>query len=213
MGVHATRRAHRALLGSALCLAALLSGCSGDKSSAEPSPAPSTLAATEPSSEATSASLSWEQQFTSSQLAAYEAAKAQLEAYESESEPYWASGKATPEAKKLFQKYFPAPVWQIYFDRLKTYEQADVTVTGLPTVVWSKATNVDATARQGSVTLLQCVDYSTQVVEQAGKSIDPIPGSVLRRATLDEGGTGGWLVLRIDEPSIEKYEACPKELQ
>lgn len=209
MTVLMTRRAHGALVVCGLCLALLLLGCREDEESISSQGSPSSSTSTaRPTTASASASPSGEASFEAEELRAYDAALEFWSTYERESEPIWAEGRATKDAEALFKRYFVSPVWKRFMNRLRTYEGADVKVIGLPTVLWSKAADIHIESNQGSVTITQCVDYASQVVRQAGKSIDPIPAPVLRQATLDQTGTSGWLLLRIDEPSIAKYRAC-----
>jgi hypothetical protein len=144
-------------------------------------------------------------------LAAYEAAVARLASYEREAEPIWATGKATKEAEALFQEYFPSPVWQVYFDRLKTYQEVDVKVMGLPTVLWSMATKISSSdGASGSVSLRQCVDFASQEVTQYDEPVERFNTPVLRTATLDGSADAGWLILELSEPIEGEAKSCPK---
>lgn len=183
-----------------------------DESGPEAIPSPSATLTSPPSTPTNpTPSPSWQDAYTADELRAYGEALDRWSDYEQESEPVWATGQMTDAASAVFQEYFVSPVWQQYLHRLQTYESADVKVTGLPTVFWSKATRIRTSESGGSVTVQQCVDYKTQVVTQAGRPIKAIPEPVLRTATADQVDGNQWLLLRIREPSTEKYQPCSQE--
>ena len=203
------RTAHRAAV---LCAAASFLVACDDSSGSEPVPTPTDSSASAPTTTSVpSPSPSWQDGFTAEQLQAYDEALALWSEYEKVSEPIWAAGKATDAASTLFQKYFVSPVWQQYLQRLQTYQSSDVRIDGLPTIFWSKATRIATSDGGGSVTVQQCVDYSTQVVTQAGQPVEAIAEPVLRTATLDHAKGKSWLLLRINEPTTEKFTQCSEE--
>ena len=63
----------------------------------------------------------------------------------------------------------------------------------------------------GSVTVRQCVDYSTQVVRQAGQPVDAIADPVCDRRPSTASKVKSWLLLRINEPTTENFTQCSEE--
>jgi hypothetical protein len=206
-----SRRAYGALLTCACVVTMLATGCRADEEPGGQGLPPTTSSSGQPVTESVSPSPSWQGQFTPAQLADYEAALNRWSDYERDTEPIWAAGHVTDEARRLFQAYFVSPVWQKYLDRLTTYEGAGVTIEGLPTVFWSKAKRIATSNGEGSVSIVQCVDYSSQIATQAGQQIEPIQEPALREATLDRTAGNPWLLLRIDEPSVDSFKSCTEE--
>ncbi len=153
-----------------LVMALVLGACADSDSSALPRGDGTTTGVTSSSEPATESTDSpsptesgWESNFTQDQLAEYDEALARWEDYERKSEPLWADPKPTDESLKLFRSFFYAP--NALQDQLATYAQVDIKISGLPTVLWSKATRIEGSA----VTIRQCIDLSTQVVTQYGE--------------------------------------------
>jgi hypothetical protein len=153
----------------------------------------------------------WRSAYTADQLAAYDSALARFNEYEQRSEPLWAAGKATAAAEQVFKTYYASPAWRQVFDQLKTYEQVEVTRSGLPMVVWSRAKTVTGGVDAGSVTLLQCVDYTSTSATQYGK---PAPKDrvflkpVERIIVLKRSPGSTWLIYENHEPTKENYHRC-----
>jgi hypothetical protein len=158
----------------------------------------------------------WLSRYSSEQVDAYEQAITRLKSYEQRSEPIWAAGRATASAEALFKEYFPSPQWRNLFQRLRTYQQVDVQMPGQPTVLWSKPRSVTVEGKTGSVSLVQCVDYTSVETTQYGK---PVPRAhvfnkpVLRRVELARPKGFGWLIYVLEEPTVKDFTRCsaPKE--
>jgi hypothetical protein len=190
---------------AALTLAAGLTACSDDKKDPEPRATDSTTSA-----EPTPTEPAWEDAYTEKQLDGYKAALQRWESYLDRSEPIWAAGKATPQAEDLFKEYFPDPIWRSVYSQLKTYEQVDVKSEGQAEVYWSRAKEISDTAL--SVTIEQCVNYSTGMATQGGKVVEPEKWATeprLRTISLSKPKGYGWLIYELhDETSKKRPKKC-----
>ena len=117
----------------------------------------------------------WQAKYTKKEIAAYEDAIDRYATYEQRSEPIWREGKATAAAEQLFKEYFF--VWQTEMSRLRLYEKANVEVHGIPTVLTSRPTRIALSKKGESVTIRQCVDYTSSLLKQNG---EPAPGASKR---------------------------------
>lgn len=181
---------------SALTMA--LAGCGGDEPDPGPSTSASTSASASPSASPSADQDAWKKKFSSKQLAAYDAALQRFEDYESRSEPIWDKGKATPAAEKLFRDYFSSSAALIQFNKLKTYEQVEVTTDGTPDVYWSRAKAI--TKPGTSVTVEQCLDYTPVTTTQRGKVVTrPAPKPQLRTIHLSRPAGYDWLIYELVE--------------
>lgn len=173
----------------------------------ESTPSSSSTAPTGPTE--TETTPSWEDDYKPAQVEAYEAALQRWESYEQRSETFWAKGKATPAAEGLFKEYFASPGWIVYNERLKTYAQNDVTLEGLPTVLWSQPT---AISKDGlSVEIKQCVDYTTRTAYQGGEPVERESWGdkpMTRTLTLSKPEGHNWLIYEVTEPTEERHKPC-----
>ncbi len=189
-----------------------LTSCGGDDApdpipEAETSSSSATTSSSEPTE--TESSPPWADDYTPRQVDGYEAALQRWESFEQRSESIWARGKATPAAEDLFQEFFASPGWTIYNERLKTYAANDVTIEGLPTVLWSMPSNI--TDDGLSVDIKQCVDYTTRTAYQAGEAIERESwGSKPMTRTLKIAKPKGhnWLIYQVTEPTDESHKSC-----
>jgi hypothetical protein len=145
----------------------LTSAC---QSEAGPEPLPpaesSTTAAVTPRPSPTQPA-SWESKYTPRQLRAYESALRRYQEYETRSEPIWRAGKATPQTRAFFKEYFLG--WFNQQRLLATYEQVEVRMFGLGRTLRSRPIRVAFADDGESVTIKQCVDFSTTRTTQYGK--------------------------------------------
>lgn len=193
----------------ALSLTATLAACGEDEDPdaiPESTPNSSSPTPTEPSE--TQTTPSWEDDYTPEQLRLYEAALQRFESYEQRSEPIWAEGKATATARALFEEYFPSPLWQTYQSRLESYEQVVLTIEGSASVYWSKATSIT----KDSVTIEQCVDYTSIKAYQDGELVEPEPWATeprLRTIDLSKPEGYNWLIYTLtDSASTQRPGRC-----
>lgn len=192
---------------AALTLVGALSACSDATKDPEPKATDSTTsAAPTPTPTATA----WRDAYTEKQLTGYDAAVQRWESYLNRSEPVWAAGRATPRAEDLFKEYFPDPVWRVVYAQLKTYEEVEVKTEGQAEVYWSKAIEISGTAL--SVTIEQCVNYSTGTATQGGKVIEAEKWATeprLRTIALSKPKGHGWLIYELhDETSKTRPKKC-----
>ena len=206
------RRRIGAMTVAAIALTLAATACN-DSSSNEPDPLPpetSTPTSSEtPTSTPTKDPDAWRANYKPAQLKAYDAALQSWEEYETRSEPIWAKGKATPAAEQLFKEYFPHPIWIDYWERLKTYETAEVKTEGTPEVYWSKAKSI--TKSGSGVRIQQCVDYAAVVGTQNGKPVVRYPWMEkpqLRTIYLTQPDGYDWLIFGVVDISEGKSRPC-----
>lgn len=187
-GLNFWRRKSAAIVGLALAFA--LASCSSDDD--KPKPTPSTTQATTP---ATIAAPSWEDAYTPEQLAAYREALARADAYERDSKPIFAEGKASPAAKKVLDEYFFT--YQYLWGSLEYLDQKGIKTVGDVKVLSSEATQIKVTGKEGSVTIRQCVDASGTTTTQNGKVLEPAYALKHQReiALSTPAGGGKYLIL------------------
>lgn len=115
----------------------------------------------------------WEADFTADELDAYRAALDHVEEFRTLSQPIYAAGQATAEARELFQEYFST--WQYQFGVLEDYELQGITIARRPEALWSRPESVDleddGTAR---VVIVQCIEQSDLGAELDG---EPLPSA------------------------------------
>jgi hypothetical protein len=201
------RNAATVLTATALMLGAAACGGEDNDPQAEPT-SPTTSTSSSPT-ETIPTEPAWVDDYTKKQLDAYEAALTRWETYESRSEPIWAAGKVTERAEALFKQYFPSPIWQGYYDRLKTYQQVDVQIEGTPGIYWSRAKSISKNGR--SVVIDQCVDYTTIETTQRGEPAQPVAWQQkpnLRTITLEKPAGYDWLIYGVVDASGGKARPC-----
>ena len=179
-------------------LVATLAGCNG--SDPDPVPTPTKSATTTP----TSTTAAWEAKYSAEELDAYRAALAQWNSYKAEIQPYNAAGKATPAAKKVYQKYLVP--WQFYFKRLQQYEKAGIKIARQGKVLESEATRIKLGKDGASVTIRECVDGTNVGATQNGKPLkNAFDAPQLSEVVVGEVG-GRWLITNI--PVTAKDRPC-----
>lgn len=207
-----------ALAALSATLLATTAACSGGDDDPETAPSPSSSPTTQSPSpteptepaEPSSTQAAWQDRYTDAQLDAYEAALSRYEEYETRSEPIWAEGEVTDRAEALFKQYFPSPVWQQEFERLKLYAANDVTVAGLPTVYWSKPARI---TKDGlNVEIQQCVNFADVVTTQDGEQAQGNKWKTtphLRVMSLSNPEGYDWLIYSYGDPDGEKKPCTP----
>lgn len=199
-----------------MCALGLVASACGGDGSADPvqSPSPSPSTVDSPSATPTASSPApdpdaWRSDFNSAQLKAYDSALVRWEAFESRSEPIWAAGKATPAARRLFNDFLAASASDAYFDRLKTYEQVEVSSEGLASVYWSRAKTISKQA--ASVQILQCVDYTTIEGTQRGEPVvrpSWLEKPQLRRVFMSRPAGYDWIIYGVVDATDGKSARC-----
>jgi hypothetical protein len=150
---------------------------------------------------------SWQAKYSAREVAAYKAALDVWERYERDSEPFWARGQATPAAEDVFRRYWVP--WQVMSDLLTRYDASRIRIIGLGTVLSSVPSRIELDANGGgSLTIRQCVDFSSQRVLQAGRRP---PGGVdkpqLRKVELGgyaRASSVRWMILTESNPKGER---------
>jgi hypothetical protein len=195
------RNATPVLAAAVLMLGAAACGGESEKPQSEPRTPDASVSPTAP----TSTPPAWEKKYTKKQLDEYEAALDRWEEYETRVEPIWSRGKATEAAGQLFQEYFPSPFWQKQYRLLQAHEEAGITLTGRARVLWSKPTRISANGL--SVTIQQCVDYTTVTGEQNGQPIEQeawARAPRLHTITLSRPKGHDWLVYGLHDSTSKK---------
>lgn len=143
----------------------------------------------------------WQDNYTNAQIAAYEEALDRFATYEQRAEPIWRRGMATPAAEELFREYFYT--WQTELNRLELYERANVEVHGTPTVLESRPARVALADDGESVTIRQCVDYSTVTGFQNGEETEKVATTPQVRIIVTSRSLGSqatsWRISRIQK--------------
>lgn len=153
-----------------LAVAATATAC-GD-SQADPSPS------TSPSIPTSSASTppAWEAEFDETQRGWYDEALQTWQEYDRRTAGIWAAGKATAEARQLFEKYLVNP--DKYYEQLRTLEASKITSKGTPKVLWTRAKSITSskdTDKHGTVVKIeQCEDLKPVTSYQDGEPVEPI---------------------------------------
>jgi hypothetical protein len=186
-------------------------GCQGSSNGeAEPLPPSETLSSpseTPPSSSPSPTEPAWQDDYSQKQIAAYEAALERFETYEQRSEPIWRRGKATPGAEELFKEYFIEGYWQSQQSKLRIYEEAEVSTSGLAKVLWSRPTHVS----NGVVRIRQCVDYRPTTTTQRGEETRPVKSRqrpVIRLIGLSKDGGTPWQIYELVTEPRGKDQPC-----
>ncbi|KAA1397745.1 hypothetical protein [Aeromicrobium ginsengisoli] len=146
-----------------MVLIATLASC--NDSEPDPVPTATKSATTTP----TSTKAAWESKYNAKEIAAYKEALARYEAYLSESQPVWAAGRATPGAKKLFQKYYIP--WTVYWRQLQQFDKSDIRIARNAKVLTSEPTRVKFGGDGATVTIEQCVDATNIGATQGDKPL------------------------------------------
>lgn len=168
--VTATAR-RRAALASVAILAVAMTATACGESQADPSPS------TSPSAPTSSASTpAWEATYDETQLGWYDEALQTWQDYDRRTAGIWAAGKATPEAKELFEKYLVNP--DKFYEQLRTLEASKISSKGKPKVLWTRAKSITSskdTDKHGTVVKIeQCEDLEPVTSYQDGEPVEPI---------------------------------------
>ncbi len=163
------RRAVIAAVGS-LAVATTATACG--ESQADPSPSPSLSASTS----SVSTPPAWEANYDETQLGWYDEALQTWQDYDKRTAGIWAAGKATPEARQLFEKYLVNP--DKYYKQLRTLEASKLTSKGAPKVLWTRARSITSskdTDKHGTVVKIeQCEDLKPVTSYQDGEPVKPV---------------------------------------
>lgn len=178
----------------------VLGSCSSDE---EPQPAPTSTQAA-PETSATTPAPSWKDTYSTEELAAYQEALSRYTAYLNESESIWAAGRATPAAKKLFQKFYIP--WQAYLNQIERFEQSGVRIARNAEVLDSQATRIKLSGKNASVTIQQCVDATkigaTQNDKPLANAFNTPQLTDVEMAQVD----GRWYITQL--PTVAKDRPC-----
>lgn len=162
----------RAVLTAVAIVAVVMTATACGESQADPSPS------TSPSAPTSSVSTppAWEADYDETQLGWYDEALQTWQDYDRRTAGIWATGKATPEAKDLFEKYLVNP--HKFYEQLRTLEASKISSKGTPKVLWTRAKSITSskdTDKHGTVVKIeQCEDLKPVTSYQDGEPVEPI---------------------------------------
>jgi len=188
---------------AALATTGLILGLSACSSDNNPSTTPSATKAA-PTAPAATDAPDWEAAYSPEQLAAYRKALARYTAYLDESEPVWAAGKATSQAKDLFRKYYIP--WQAYFSQLEQFDQSGIKIARNAEILDSKATRIVLDRKGSSVTIEQCVDAQNIGATQNDKPLANAFNTPQLAETEFAEVNGSWYITQL--PADPKDRPC-----
>lgn len=168
-----------------------LAGCDGSDSPPVPT---NSASPTRP----TTTIAGWESKYSAGELEFFQQAVQRADSYEVKAQPMWAAGKATQEAKELFQDNLMT--WRVAWTRLKSYEAQGIRIARAPKVLSSEAESVKLLGgAAGETKILRCVDAT-----DLGGTIngDPLQegtkGPVVQHITAVRDVSGAWLFSDFD---------------
>ena len=155
---------------------------------------------------------SWRDEYTAKELAAYEEALDTWTTFEAKAAVFLEEGKATPEAKALYERYYPASQAEYWFEALQGLEQVNAHTEGAPTVLWSVSPRIS----ENSVDIEQCTDYTTRRGIQDGVEKGwpkYLRQPVIRTITLNRVPERGWLIYQSGIPPKKGLRRCDPEVE
>lgn len=162
----------RAAIAAVAILAVAATATACGESQADPSPSTSPSAPTSPASTPPV----WESNYDETQMGWYDEALQTWQDYDRRTAGIWAAGKATPEAKELFERYLVDP--DKFYEQLRTLEASKISSKGTPKVLWTRATSITSskdTDKHGTVVKIeQCEDLKPVTSFQDGEPVEPI---------------------------------------
>lgn len=174
---------------AALAMTGLIMGLSACSSDDKPTTTHTSTKAA-PTAPGTTDAPDWEAAYSPEQLAVYREALARLDAYERDSQPIFADGKASRQAKKILQEYFFT--YRYLWGSLRYLEDNNYKTTGAVKVLSSEATRAEVSKDGGSVTIRQCVDASDTETTHNGEVVAPAYAAQhLREVVLSTPAGGG----------------------
>jgi hypothetical protein len=136
--------------------------------------------------------------YTADERALYREAVRRVESFDAANQPILARGKATREAKRLYQRRFY--YWRPTFRQLRRYEREGIRVARAPVVLSIEPTSIkDFPDSAGEVILRRCIDQSDLGMTRHGR---PLPAEheepVIQEVVVSRSENGTW---RIDASS------------
>lgn len=158
------------------------SGCSGDSPGAAPTNTVPTTVGSSPSASmsptatatesATPTQDAWRAKFSAKELAAMDGAIAAWQAYGEAIQPFYAEPGSEAEVRKIFERYSMSP-------DLDTANYVRGTIDGgvrqvrSPVPLYIRGKSVELNPKGSLATFVQCTDYSSALVTQNGKKVNP----------------------------------------
>jgi hypothetical protein len=142
--------------------------------------------------------------FTADERALYREAVRRVESFDAANQPILAAGRATREAKELYQRRLWK--WRAAFAELRRSEREGIRVARAPVVLSTEAASVkDFPDSAAEIILRRCTDRSDLGVTQHGT---PVPAEhdepVIQEVVVSRSENGTW---RIDSSTVTD-EAC-----
>lgn len=174
-----------------LLAAAMLGAC--DTSGGPPDSTPKTTSA----SIASTPSPSWRSDFSAPEVAAYDEGLAWFEAYDLEEEAVLREGKATPEAKRLYQEN--RTDWQAAWRDLQLYEKQKIVFPRRPEVLSTEPGVIRiGDGEEASLRINRCVDSRVVKATMDGEPLEVANEYPTEQTVaLNRYGDGSWRVLTV----------------
>ncbi len=157
----------------------------------------------DPTSEPTSASTrsaptpTWRSEFSASEVAAYDEGLAWFETYDLEEEAILREGKATPEAKQLYQEN--RTDWQAAWRDLQLYEKQKIVFPRRPEVLSTEPGVIRiGDGKEASLRINRCVDSRVVRATMDGEPLEVANDYPTEQTVaLNRYGDGSWRVLTV----------------
>jgi hypothetical protein len=178
----------------------LVVGCSSAPEGEQPLPPVDGEETAAEVEEPTEDAFPWVEDYTEEQVRAYEQALQRWERYEELVEPVWAEGRATDEARTLFQRFF-AVNWEDQFVDLQEREAVGVRISGTPRVHWSEPSEIRETIW---VSIDQCIDTTPVSGTQDGQELPSVEALLephLRTVVMVKNEGRPWRIMSIRDSS------------
>ncbi len=188
-----------------------LAGCTNGE---DPDPIPGGTETSAPTTSTTETpEASWRDEYTAKELAAYEEALDSWTTFVAKEAVILEEGKATPEAKALYEKYYPSSQAEYWIWALEGLEQVNAHYEGVATVSWSISPRIS----ENSVDIEQCTDYTTVRSVQNGEVV-PGPRKYLRRPVIrtirmNRIPERGWMIYQSGIPPKKGVRRCDPEVE
>lgn len=169
----------------------LLGACDGPGGPSDPTSKPT--ATSTPSTPAPT----WRSDFTAAEAAAYDEGLAWFEAYDLEEEAILREGKATPEAKQLYQEN--RTDWRAAWRDLQLYEKQKIVFPRRPEVLSTEPGVIRVSdGKEASLRIKRCVDSRVVKATMDGEPLEVANDFPTKQTVaLNRYGDGSWRVLTV----------------
>lgn len=145
----------------------------------------------------TSATPTWSSDFSATELAAYDEGLAWFEAYDLKEEAILREGKATPEAKQLYQEN--RTDWRAAWRDLQLYEKQKIVFPRRPEVLSTEPGVIRVSdGKEASLRIKRCVDSRVVKATMDGEPLEVANDFPTKQTVaLNRYGDGSWRVLTV----------------